>query len=122
MTKEMLAEIIKDLRHKNKILIICLIVSILLLILTAAFAFSDFEFRYTETNDYTIDTTASADGTNAEMNQSVDLSNENNPTYIICGTVVVCMIILCVGVGLTYGKSTRSHQDNDSEKKDDSNN
>ena len=119
MTKEMLEEFIKELKRKNRILLIVIAVMSALLIGMTAFAFSTFEVKYTTSNEYTIDADADIDGDNANVSQHVDLSNENNPIYMICGTVILCMVVLCVGGVLVYhGKGARKNKDNGAKKED----
>lgn len=119
MTKEMLEEFIKELKRKNRILLIVIAIMGVLLVCMTAFAFSTFEINYSTSNDYIVDENADIDGDNASVDQNVDFSSENNPIYIICGTVILCMVVFCVGVGLIYhGKSTRENKNNGSEKKD----
>lgn len=108
MNKQMLEDFIKDLKRKNKILVVSLIIACALFVVMTIFALSSFEINYENTADYdyTIDQDANAEGS---IDQNIDMSknypeDNNNMVYMICGTVILCVLILTVGVVL-YGKS-----------------
>lgn len=119
MTKEMLKDIINELKKKNKILLISLITSIVMFIGMTIFAFSTFEFTYEETADITYDITQDADtqGSNSNIEQTIDLSKSgdtNNSVYLICGAIILCVAIISAGV-VIYGKSKSKRKDNNKE-------
>ena len=111
MTKEMYEELAKDLKRKNKILLICLIVSIVLLFGMTIFAFSKVDIVYESSTTYTAEQNADTQGDNSAIKQTIDTSEDGNKTYIIAGAVIVGLLILTAGAVLIYGKSTSKNHD-----------
>lgn len=106
MTKEMLFDLVKDLKRKNKILVCVLCLFVVLFIGMTIFAFSEFEITVdNETNyEYDIEQEANTNGDNSSISQYNDLSTkEYDNVILICGTI--CFCILCVVSGVViYGK------------------
>lgn len=106
MTKDMLEQYIKDLKRKNKILLVCLILSIVFLLGMTAFAFSEFHIVYERNTTYTAEQNADTQGDNSEIQQTIDTSESGSKPYIIAGAVICGLLILTVGAMFIYGKST----------------
>ena len=106
MTRDMLEELATELKRKNKILLVCLIVSIALLFGMTIFAFSEFHITYENSTTYTTEQSADTQGDNSHIEQTIETSDDNGSSYIIAGAVIVGLLILTVGGVLIYGKST----------------
>lgn len=105
MTKDMFEQYIKDLKRKNKILIVCLILSIVFLLGMTAFAFTEFHIVYDKTTTYTAEQNADTQGDNSEIQQTIDTSESESKTFIIAASIVIGLLILTAGVTIIYGKS-----------------
>lgn len=115
MTKKMYDDLIKDLRRKNKWLIVGLVCVLVLLIIMSVVAFSCFEFSYEYVEDKDTNIEQNAGDGGGEVNQNVDMSEKEETDKIrtICGAVTLCVLIIVIGV-CVHGKS----KNNNTEKKD----
>ena len=112
MTKNMLEELVNELKRKNKILLVCLILSIIFLVAMTVFAFSEFQITYENSTTYTTKQNADTQGENSQIQHTIDTkSDDNGMAYIIAGSVIVCLLILTVGGVLIYGKSASKNHD-----------
>lgn len=110
MTKKMYEDLIKDLKRKNRWLIIGLSCVAALLIIMSIVAFSCFEFSYEYVED--TDTNIEQNAGDGEVNQNVDMSENHadfDGIYTICGTVIICVLIIVIGVCVVYGKSKNNN-------------
>lgn len=113
----MLEDYVKQVKRTLRIQRIVIIVLAVLLALTFALAVSSFEIDVD--NDTEIDYDVKQNGRD---NSNCVTINADNQTYIICGTIMVCVAIITTGV-VAYGKSKDTHNytetstDNDKEKK-----
>lgn len=122
MTKTMLEDLIKELKRKNKILIIVIAILTSLFLGMTIFAFSSFEISIENSSDieYDIDQDAKTEGENSSITQTNNLSNNSHDImYITCGTVLILTLILTSGV-IVYGKRKNAHTHKN--KKDQKNN
>lgn len=121
MTKQMLEDYVKQVKRTLRIQRIVIFTLALLLVLMFAFAMSSFEIVVNEDTDidYDVEQETSKGGNNTN---TVILTTDNQ-TYIICGTVMVCVAIITTGV-VAYGKSkntyldTKTSSSNDTQKLD----
>lgn len=121
MTKQMYDDYIKSLKKKQKALIAVIIIISALLIGMTIFAFSEFEISIESNDTYKIEQTQTAEGEgNITLNQeSLDTTPGSN-VYTICGTVIVCILIIVIGL-VVYGKSKSKPKNNNQEKEKDNN-
>lgn len=111
MTNEMLVELVKELKRKNRILLVVIVVMSALLIGMTAFAFSEFHVVYESNTTYTAEQNADTKGDNSKIQQTIDTSEDGSKVYIIAGAVVVGLLILTAGGVFIYGKSTSKNHD-----------
>lgn len=115
----MLEDYVKQLRKTLRIYRIVLLSLTILLVAVCALAISSFEITIDEDTrvDYDVEQTTDNSGDNTNtLNVNMD-----NQTYIVCGTIMVCVGIITTGL-VAYGKSKNTHNytqassNNDSEK------
>lgn len=115
MTKQMLEELLVETKKKNKVLLVSLIIAVVLFVGMAIFAFATFEVTYESSTEYEFSQDADTQGDGSQIEQTIDMSKEHNSTYVICGTVILAVAILTVGVVL-YGKSKSKNNNTQNEK------
>ena len=116
MNKQMLEDLLKVEKHKNKILSILLTIFICLFIGMTIFAFSSFDMSYEDNYDYTIEQDADTSGDNSEINQTANISIGENSKYFVVGIAIIAFAtIIIVGV-ILYGKSKTKNYDKKNEK------
>lgn len=117
MTKQMLLDLVKQLKKRNKVLIIAVAVLVALFVGMTIFAFSEFDISVETKTEYDIKQDAELDGENSIISQENEIERtiESDKTAVICGTVIVCIGILTAGV-VIYGKRKSTHKDFNKEK------
>lgn len=122
MTKQMYEDYIKAQKRKIRGLIIAVVVMAILLIGMSIVAFSSFEIAYEYTEDEYVDIDQNAeDSDNVTQNADAHKSElQIDKTYIICGTIILCVLITVIGV-VIYGKS-KSKNNNSTSQNNQSNN
>lgn len=105
MSKAMLEDYVKQVKKTLRIQRIVIIVLAVLLALTLALAMSSFEIEIDDDTevDYQVEQ-------NGRDNSNSVTINGDNQTYIICGTIMVCVAIITTGV-VAYGKSKNTYND-----------
>lgn len=105
MTNKMLEDLIKTLNKKVKRLTIIAIVLGVLFVAISVFVLTNYEIiyeSYTEDTEYTVEQYSADGGNNTAI---VDSNiNKNNDLFVICGTIIMCAIVITGGL-VIYGKT-----------------
>lgn len=102
-------DLINAMRKKIKWLTAAVVILAILLVAVAVFAFSDFEMIFETVDDYEIQQDNGEINGNAQIEQQANV-NENNDTVMICGTIILCVLIVTIGV-VVYAHSRKKAQD-----------
>lgn len=108
MTNSMLKDLVKSQKLTIKRLIILAIVLGVICLSLFIFVLTNYEVVYEEIyqdEEYTVEQDSADGGNNTAIIDSE--VNANNDLFTICGTVIVCAIIITGGV-ILYGK-TKNH-------------
>lgn len=111
MTKEMLKLYIKQQERKIKGLIATIVLLSVVLVVFAGLFFADLDVDINNKEIYDIDQSADGfqGGDNSHLEQNASIEQQNNSIFLICGTVIACVLILTAGV-VIYAHYNKSHK------------
>lgn len=108
MTNKMLEDLVQTLNKKVKRLTIIAVILGVLFVAISLFVLTNYEIiyeNYTEETEYTVEQNSADGGTNTAIVDS-DINN-NNDLFVICGTVIMCAIVITGGL-VIYGKTKKN--------------
>lgn len=122
MNAKMLQDALDAEKRKTKILSIILTIAICAFVGMTIFAFCSFEVVREDVTEISYennqDANTEGDNSSITLTNTTSETNDDNTVYVICGTVIVCIALIILGVYL-YGKSKSTYKkDNQNTQKD----